>query len=265
MDNIIPQDCISHPPLEDDGLGLHNSFLPPVPWALSPAVPTDFTVSSQASSGAPCQTMRNPSNRQRECPTARTSTFGATTKMSPAQIHEITWRGSETSNSSADSGSNRDSSMYSSRKNSNRIPSPGFEEHEYKRRKRERSLERNREAAYKCRKKKKEQAKRLESRCETVSQENSFLQSEVSRLRGQVLNLKDELLRHSRCRGEGIKRHLLRMAKQVPGKAETTLQISEDNVQSVEHTGGSMQDQEKVGFDDLVQLPASGDDSSAAA
>lgn len=277
LDNTIPQDCLSLPLFEDNNQWLLNSFEPPVSWATGPALRTNSTASSDGSFIAPCQTVHNPTNDYEQKCSPMQATFPLVpAQMPPAPMHEITSRGSITSVSSggsADSNQSRfsissysssnESPVHSRRGSSNRPPSPGFEVNERERRKRERFLERNRVAANKCRKKKKEHAKQLESRCETVSRENTLLESQVDHLRGEILNLKNELLRHSHCGDERIKDHLAKMVKQLSDKAGTTTQSPEEKKESLPPTEFPKQEQEMtMDLEDLVQLPAAGDGSA---
>ncbi|PYH33928.1 bZIP transcription factor [Aspergillus neoniger CBS 115656] len=277
LDNTISQDCLSLPLFEDNNQWLLNSFEPPVSWATGPALRTNSTASSDASFIAPCQTVHNPTNDYEQKCSPMQATFPLVpAQMPPAPMHEITSRGSITSVSSggsADSNQSRfsissysssnESPVYSRRGSSNRPPSPGFKVNERERRKRERFLERNRVAANKCRKKKKEHAKQLESRCETVSRENTLLESQVDHLRGEILNLKNELLRHSHCGDERIKDHLAKMVKQLSDKAGTATQSPEEQKESLPLTKGPKQEQEMtMDLEDLVQLPAAGDGSA---
>ncbi|RAL10930.1 bZIP transcription factor [Aspergillus homomorphus CBS 101889] len=139
-----------------------------------------------------------------------------------APMHEITSRGSisdqsqrsygsissVSSNSSSGSGSG-----FSTRRASELDFSSGSpdRDRDMEQQKRERFLERNRVAANKCRRKKKEHTRQLESRCMDVTQANSALESEVGQLRSQILELKNELLKHSNCDDPAIKAHLARM------------------------------------------------------
>ncbi|KAF5014827.1 hypothetical protein F66182_14053, partial [Fusarium sp. NRRL 66182] len=84
--------------------------------------------------------------------------------------------------------------------------------------KREKFLERNRLAASKCRQKKKEHTMLLETRFKEQSEKRERLNSEISRLRGEILGLKNEVLRHAQCGDEPIKLHLAHMVKQIANK-----------------------------------------------
>ncbi|PWY92988.1 hypothetical protein BO94DRAFT_357902 [Aspergillus sclerotioniger CBS 115572] len=229
MDTTIPPEYLSLPMLQENnnpwlfnGNASANAFSPPVTWPACPAPRTDSTASSEASFIAPCQTIHRPSDDDRKYSTAQTFTFAPS--QIPTPMHEITSRGSISSTQSRfsiSSYSSADSPSHSRRGSSQRPASPGFQHDDRERRKRERFLERNRVAANKCRKKKKEHAKQLESRCETVSRQNTLLESEVDHLKGEILSLKNELLRHSQCGDDGIKRHLARMVKQISHRSTT--------------------------------------------
>ncbi|GKZ97878.1 hypothetical protein AnigIFM59636_001696 [Aspergillus niger] len=277
LNNTIPQDCFSLPLFEDNDQWLLNSFSPPVSSATGSALLTNFTASSEASFIAPCQIVHNPTcDYEQKSPRIQTifEQF-VPAQMPPTPIHEITSRGSITSVSSggsADSNQSRssvsshsssnDSPVYSRQESSHRPSSPGSGMNERERRKRERFLERNRVAANKCRKKKKERAKQLERRCETVSQEKMLLESQVDHLRGEILSLKNELLRHSHCGDARIKCHLAKMVKQLSKKTGTTTPSPEEKKESLPPTDNPKQEQEMtMDLEDLVQLPAAADGS----
>lgn len=64
---------------------------------------------------------------------------------------------------------------------------------------RKKLLEKNREAAYRCRQKKKKWVSDLEERSETVEHKNKELQDQVSRLREESIYLRNLLLTHGNC------------------------------------------------------------------
>ncbi|GKZ27019.1 hypothetical protein AbraIFM66951_004107 [Aspergillus brasiliensis] len=277
LDNTVPQDCLSLPLNEDNNQWLLNSFSPPVSWATGPALQTNSTASSEASFITPCQTVHNPSIfYEQKFPRMQTmfEQF-VPAQMPPTPIHEITSRGSITSVSSGNSAdsnrtrfsvssysSSNDSPVYSRQESSHRPPSPGFGMNERGRCKRERFLERNRVAANKCRKKKKEHAKQLECRCEAVSREKMLLESQVDHLRGEILSLRNELLRHSHCGDARIKCHLAKMVKQLSKKTGTTTPSPEEKKESLPPTDNLKHEQEMtMDLEDLVQLPAAADGS----
>lgn len=74
--------------------------------------------------------------------------------------------------------------------------------------KRARFLERNRVAASKCRKKKKLMNQRLEEKSRLLVQQNRFLSATLTKLRGDVLRLKQLLLTHHDCKHAPIERYL---------------------------------------------------------
>ncbi|KAI2822902.1 transcriptional regulator family: bZIP [Aspergillus niger] len=277
LDNTVPQDCLSLPLFEDNNQWLLNSFSPPVSWATGAALQTNSTASSEASFITPCQTVHNPSIFYEQKSPRMQTMFKQfiPSQMPPTPIHEITSRGSITSVSSGNSAdsnrtrfsvssysSSHDGPVYSPQKSSHRPPSTGFGMNERGRCKRERFLERNRVAANKCRKKKKEHAKQLECRCETVSREKMFLESQVDHLRGEILSLKNELLRHSHCGDARIKCHLAKMAKQLSKKTNTTTPSPEKKKESLPPMNNFKHEQEMtMDLEDLVQLPAAADGS----
>ena len=80
---------------------------------------------------------------------------------------------------------------------------------------REKSLERNRVAASKCRQKKKEYTALLETQFKVQWQKKSQLDGELSSLRCQTLGLKNEVLRHAHCGDGRVKEHLTQMMQQI--------------------------------------------------
>ncbi|KAF7718472.1 Transcription factor atf21-like protein [Penicillium ucsense] len=81
--------------------------------------------------------------------------------------------------------------------------------------KRAKFLERNRLAASKCRQKKKEHTQQLEQRYKEQSEKKETLVAEIARLRSEILNLKNEVLKHAQCGDEPIKLHLAQMVKKI--------------------------------------------------
>jgi hypothetical protein len=81
--------------------------------------------------------------------------------------------------------------------------------------KRAKFLERNRLAASKCRQKKKEHTQKLEIDYKEQSDKKEQLMAEISRLRSEVLGLKNEVLKHAQCGDEPIKLHLAHMVKKI--------------------------------------------------
>lgn len=92
-------------------------------------------------------------------------------------------------------------------------PSPQYEQETYSqgprtpptptdappKKQRKKLLEKNREAAYRCRQKKKKWVNDLEERSETVEQRNKELQEQVSQLREESIYLRNLLLTHGNC------------------------------------------------------------------
>ncbi|KAH8427350.1 bZIP transcription factor [Aspergillus melleus] len=94
-------------------------------------------------------------------------------------------------------------------------PAPKEAREEADRRKRENFLARNRRAATKCRERKREFTKKLQDQYEEVARRKHALESEFAQLQGEVLELKNELLRHSQCADPAIQNHLAGMVKNV--------------------------------------------------
>ncbi|KAJ5782412.1 hypothetical protein N7457_004186 [Penicillium paradoxum] len=96
--------------------------------------------------------------------------------------------------------------------------SPDLDEAPHERAKRAKFLERNRLAASKCRQKKKEHTQKLEFDYKEQSDKKEQLMAEISRLRSEVLGLKNEVLKHAQCGDEPIKLHLAQMVKRITDK-----------------------------------------------
>jgi hypothetical protein len=80
---------------------------------------------------------------------------------------------------------------------------------------RERFLERNRQAASRCRQKRKEHTQVLESRFKEESTKHQQLQSEFRCLRMEILGLKNEVLKHAHCTDNHISEYLSQMLERV--------------------------------------------------
>ncbi|RGB34842.1 hypothetical protein C1646_613590, partial [Rhizophagus diaphanus] len=65
--------------------------------------------------------------------------------------------------------------------------------------KRRNFLERNRQAALKCRQRKKQWLANLQAKVEYLTNDNETLQSQAQSLREEILNLKTLLLAHKDC------------------------------------------------------------------
>ncbi|KAF7122600.1 hypothetical protein CNMCM5793_000625 [Aspergillus hiratsukae] len=79
---------------------------------------------------------------------------------------------------------------------------------------RERYLERNRRAASKCRRQKKERNQQLENLYRKQSAEQERLLSERDRMRSELLSLKDELLKHAQCEDPPLKFYIAQMVEE---------------------------------------------------
>lgn len=78
-------------------------------------------------------------------------------------------------------------------------------------------LEKNRVAAHKCRQRKKEYINGLEGRAREFSQKNKSLKENVAMLREEVLELKNEVLRHAGCGFWAVDEYLARCAGDLLG------------------------------------------------
>ncbi|KAL7629126.1 hypothetical protein AAE478_000645 [Parahypoxylon ruwenzoriense] len=78
-----------------------------------------------------------------------------------------------------------------------------------------RNRERNRVAAHKCRQKAKQSMSNLQAQERELSQHNRLLQEHAGYLRDEVLDLKNEILRHSSCDSDIIQNYIARAARDV--------------------------------------------------
>ncbi|RAL13099.1 bZIP transcription factor, partial [Aspergillus homomorphus CBS 101889] len=201
--------------------------------------------------------------------------FAASPPSCPVPMRELTPRGSISSISSGSSAGSAGSYCHATWRPSDLLAqhpcsySPDRET--VKKQKRERFLERNRIAANKCRRKKKEHMRQLECKCLDVTQANTRLESEVSQLRSQILELKNELLQHSRCDDPGIKAHLARMVASLSKRSasvvstrgsEADMKLSDgvsgrgESVASMRKANSEKVEEAASGFKDMVVLPA---------
>ncbi|KAI1414750.1 hypothetical protein F5Y13DRAFT_158251 [Hypoxylon sp. FL1857] len=78
-----------------------------------------------------------------------------------------------------------------------------------------RNRERNRVAAHKCRQKAKQSMSELQTRERELSQQNRMLQEHAGSLRDEILDLKNEILRHSDCNSDVIQNYIAKAARDV--------------------------------------------------
>ncbi|KAI2781645.1 hypothetical protein F4815DRAFT_465192 [Daldinia loculata] len=78
-----------------------------------------------------------------------------------------------------------------------------------------RNRERNRVAAHKCRQKAKQSMSELQTRERELSQQNRILLEHAGSLRDEILDLKNEILKHSNCDSDIIQNYISRAAREV--------------------------------------------------
>ncbi|KAI1107954.1 hypothetical protein F4804DRAFT_5344 [Jackrogersella minutella] len=78
-----------------------------------------------------------------------------------------------------------------------------------------RNRERNRMAAHKCRQKAKQSMTVLQERERELGHQNRLLQEHAGSLREEILDLKNEILRHSDCNSDIIQNYIARAARDV--------------------------------------------------
>ncbi|KAI9266140.1 hypothetical protein EDC94DRAFT_602927, partial [Helicostylum pulchrum] len=89
-------------------------------------------------------------------------------------------------------------------------------------RQRKKLLEKNREAAYRCRQKKKKWVNDLEERSENAEHRNKELQDQVSQLREESIYLRNLLLTHGNCDCDVVQTYLRRTSEQLMNNVNNT-------------------------------------------
>lgn len=84
------------------------------------------------------------------------------------------------------------------------IPSTDNRKQEPLKKERKKLLEKNREAAYRCRQKKKRYVHDLEERSKTLEEKNTDLQTEVIKLKEESIYLRNLILTHGNCDCQGM-------------------------------------------------------------
>ncbi|KAI8883980.1 hypothetical protein K501DRAFT_332998, partial [Backusella circina FSU 941] len=97
------------------------------------------------------------------------------------------------------------------------LESPKIQKHQVVEKKKERKkvLERNRQAAYKCRQKKKQWLQNLESTYEVAEAKNKDLTTLVAQLREESIYLRNILLTHGNCDCSVVQAYLRRTSEQL--------------------------------------------------
>lgn len=88
---------------------------------------------------------------------------------------------------------------------------------------RERFLESNRLAASRCRQKKREHTKQLETRFTEEKQKKRQLEGDIAVMRDEILSLKDDILKHALCEDGHIRRHFARTMQQITHSNSTSV------------------------------------------
>lgn len=101
-------------------------------------------------------------------------------------------------------------------------------------------LEKNRVAAHKCRQRKKEYIGGLETRAREYSAKNKALKDSVAILREEVLQLKNEVLRHAGCNFWAVDEYLARCAGDLLGVENPSLAGSRTSSQTQTPTLASL-------------------------
>ncbi|KAG1122470.1 hypothetical protein G6F42_011446 [Rhizopus arrhizus] len=113
---------------------------------------------------------------------------------------------------------------------------------------RKKLLEKNREAAYRCRQKKKKWVNSLEERSHSAEARNRELQEQVTQLREESIYLRNLLLTHGNCECDVVQAYLRRTSEQLSHNAPppsvlsgvTTLVESSSSVSGSESSMSSM-------------------------
>lgn len=108
----------------------------------------------------------------------------------------------------------------------NGCKAPTISEHDYvlgEKRKSKSLLERNRQAAIRCRRKK-AYTEQLQECFQDTKSRKEILETKVSQMQSEILFLKDLMLRHSQCDDDNIRSYLSNMLTQLTGESVPTLQ-----------------------------------------
>lgn len=97
----------------------------------------------------------------------------------------------------------------------------------------------------------------LEIRYKEQSDKREELNAEISRLRSEILGLKNEVLKHAQCGDEPIKLHLAQMVKQITYKDAQDPTELPDPVPDSASSPASVRGGMSFGFDDPLQLDGS--------
>lgn len=122
--------------------------------------------------------------------------------------------------------------------------------------KREQFLARNREAASKCRQKKKQWTSNLEERARELSFEKQMLTTQAAMLKNELLMLKCKCLEHSNCDCEGIRDYLKHTVTNLPPANASLYSRLENEVAASRK--GSLESIMSPG--DVATSPESGDE-----
>ncbi|RMZ44281.1 hypothetical protein AFCA_012593 [Aspergillus flavus] len=83
---------------------------------------------------------------------------------------------------------------------------------------RDKILQRNRQAAKRCRQRKKLVVEEIESLADAHAWRNNELRMQIEQLRYEILDLHSEILKHAQCDDEPIKRYLARRVRRISGE-----------------------------------------------
>lgn len=127
---------------------------------------------------------------------------------------------------------------------------------------RKKLLEKNREAAYRCRQKKKKWVNSLEERSQSAEAKNRELSEQVSQLREESIYLRNLLLTHGNCECDVVQAYLRRTSEQLSHNAPPipstmpTLVESASSVSGSESSMSSVSKKTQQMFNDNPNAPA---------
>ncbi|CAZ83778.1 unnamed protein product [Tuber melanosporum] len=155
-------------------------------------------------------------NDDNDCFNDEYAIIADTNHSSSSGNQELAEAGGNTSSCGSAGAAGRSRTRTNNRGSTNRRSRrTGVEDDSAKEAKRQKFLERNRIAASKCRRKKKQWTQNLEDTAREVQATSKHLNGVVAALRDQLLHLKGELLKHNGCSCERIKQYLMNEATRV--------------------------------------------------
>lgn len=111
---------------------------------------------------------------------------------------------------------------------------------------RKKLLEKNREAAYRCRQKKKRWVNELEEKSENMEHKNKELRDQVTQLREESIYLRNLLLTHGNCDCDVVQTYLRRTSEKLSSQVPALIGSSSSSESSVTSNNKPMYSQQQL-------------------